>query len=109
MKKIIILSVFGLSLLLAFTFNSCKKNNTAAAYTPSCSGSTPSFSVSVKPLFQSYCVSCHSNYSTYAQISASSSSIRSSIVDGNMPKGTTMSDDQKNKIVCWIDGGKPNN
>ena len=108
-------SIIGLStaiLLLSVMSYSCKKkNNTEATntYTPSCSSTTPSFSATVKPLIQSSCVSCHSQYSTYSQISASAGSIRSSIVNGSMPKGTTLSDEQKNSIVCWIDAGKPNN
>lgn len=91
---------------------SCKKKdsgNTSTSYIPSCNGAVPSFSSSVKPLFQSYCVSCHSNYSTYSQISFSASSIRTAIINGSMPKGTSLSEEQKNNIVCWIDGGKPNN
>lgn len=110
MKSIIGFSAAVL-LLLAMTI-SCKKKKTEevqASYTPSCTSTTPSFSATVKPLIQSSCVSCHSQYSTYSQISASSGSIRSSIVNGSMPKGTTLSDDQKNSIVCWIDAGKPNN
>jgi len=105
--------IASILIICSFTIiiHSCKKNNTqvSTSYTPSCSGSTPSFSATVKPLFQSYCVNCHSNYSTYAQISGSSSSIRSSIVGGSMPKGTTLSEAQKNSIVCWIDAGRPNN
>jgi uncharacterized membrane protein len=89
---------------------SCKKttkNNTT--YTPTCSGVTPSYSLTVKPLIQNYCVNCHSNYSSYSQINVSASSIRSSIVNGSMPKGNSLSVDQKNSIICWIDGGAQNN
>ena len=110
MKKIV--SLFAVLVLFFAMFISCKKKNkedTQVSYTPSCSSSTPSFSATVKPLIQSACVNCHSEYSAYAQISSSSSSIRSSIVSGSMPKGTTLSEGQKNSIVCWIDAGKPNN
>jgi uncharacterized membrane protein len=110
MKKIV--SLFAVLVLFFAMFISCKKKNkeeTQVSYTPSCSSSTPSFSATVKPLIQSACVNCHSEYSTYAQINSSSSSIRSSIVSGSMPKGTTLSEGQKNSIVCWIDAGKPNN
>ena len=110
MKKIV--SLFAVLVLFFAMFISCKKKNkedTQVSYTPSCSSSTPSFSATVKPLIQSACVNCHSEYSTYTQISSSSSSIRSSIVSGSMPKGTTLSEAQKNSIVCWIDAGKPNN
>ena len=110
MKKIV--RLFAVLVLFFAMFISCKKKNkedTQVSYTPSCSSSTPSFSATVKPLIQSACVNCHSEYSTYTQISSSSSSIRSSIVSGSMPKGTTLSEGQKNSIVCWIDAGKPNN
>ena len=96
--------------IVIISLNSCKKKNQeSTSYTPSCNSSIPSFSTTVSPIFQSYCVSCHSNYSSYSQISSSASSIRSVIVDGSMPKGTSLSESQKNSIVCWIDAGKPNN
>lgn len=105
--KVVALLILLLGYLV--TISSCKKSSTSATtYTPTCT-SAKSFSVDVRPLFQSYCVSCHSNYSTYSQISASSSSIRSTIVGGSMPKGTTLTAAEKDKIVCWIDAGTPNN
>lgn len=107
MKKI---TIFTLTLVLIFTIITCKKKDgsTTNSYTPDCS-STKSYSLDVKPLMQSYCVSCHSSYSNYTSVKSSASSIRSSIVSGSMPKGTSLTDDQKNKIVCWIDAGSPNN
>lgn len=107
MKKTII---YTLTFAFIFTFITCKKKetSTSSSYTPTCNG-TKSYSVDVKPLMQSYCVSCHSSYSSYSSVKSSASSIRSSIVSGSMPKGTSLSDDQKNKIVCWIDAGSPNN
>ncbi|MEI8136372.1 MAG: hypothetical protein WCH21_03495 [Bacteroidota bacterium] len=107
MKKIIILCF---SLSLAFIFFNCKKNTTTTpnVYASSCSG-TKSFLTNVSPLIQSNCVSCHSSYSTYAGVKSASSSIRSSIVNGSMPKGGSLTDDQKNNIVCWIDAGALNN
>lgn len=103
MNKILIFS-----LALIFVFANCKKKNTIKAYTPSCSG-TKSFTNDVSPIMQSYCVSCHSNYSTYSQVKASASSIRNSIVNVSMPKGNSLTEAQKNSIVCWIDAGTPNN
>ncbi len=107
MKKTVI---YSLTFVLIFMVITCKKkeNSTTSSYTPDCS-STKSYSVDVKPLMQSYCVSCHSSYSTYSTVKSSASSIRSSIMNGSMPKGTSITDDQKNKIVCWIDAGSPNN
>lgn len=110
MKKIAFVLILSLASVVIM-LNSCKKkeSTSASSYTPSCNGATPSFSATVKPLFQSSCVSCHSNYSTYSQISGSASSIRTTIVNGSMPKGSSLSESQKNSIVCWIDAGKPNN
>ncbi len=88
-------------------FIGCKKASTD--FTPSCTGAAKSYVTDVKPIIQAYCVQCHSSYSSYSQISASKSSIRSTIIDGSMPKSSSISTDQKNKIVCWIDAGAPNN
>ncbi len=101
-------------------FISCTKptlpNNTS--FTPNCSG-TKLFAIDVKPLVISFCATsgCHDSGSkkgpgaltTYAQISASKSAIRSSIVSGSMPRGNVLTTDQKNAIICWIDAGGLNN
>ena len=107
--RIFLFFVIVISSISAFMFNACKKNNSSSSsnYTPTCSG-TPSFSLTVKPLINSSCGGCH-NYNTYSQISGSANSIRSSIANGSMPKGSTLSDAQKNNIMCWIDANSPNN
>ncbi len=105
MKKISLI-LFTTSLILFFV--TCKKKNTTVTYTPSCSG-TKSYSTQVAPLISSYCASCHSTYNTYSQAKSSASAIRNAIVNGSMPKGNTLSEDQKNNIVCWIDAGCLNN
>ena len=101
MRKII--ALIGIICLLIII--ECKKDT---SYTPSCTGATKSFKTDVQPIFQSYCTQCH-NFSRYSQISGSSSAIRSKIVDGSMPQNATLSTDQKNNIVCWIDNGAKNN
>jgi hypothetical protein len=106
MKKILIILVFTIGL-----FSGCTKDNGNAgiAYTPTCSGTAKSYKTDVAPLIQSYCAGCHSNYSTYAQLSASKSTIRSVIVSGSMPRNSSLSSTQKDAIVCWIDNGAANN
>lgn len=114
MKSIIIA---GLAATIVMAV-SCKKNSTTS-YSPDCSGTTKTFSGDAKPLIQSYCASagCHNVGShegcgaltTYTEVYASRSSVRASIVSGSMPRGTTLTDAQKNSIVCWIDSGAPNN
>ena len=87
-----------------------KKTSSPSTYTPTCNG-TKSFQNDVKPLVLSSCnvSGCHSNYSNYAQISGSASSIRSAVANGSMPKGSSLSSSQKDIIMCWIDNGAPNN
>jgi hypothetical protein len=103
MYKLIILSF-----LSCIIFVNCKKKTTTQSYTPSCT-TTQSYSINVKPLIQNSCVSCHGGYGNYTGAKSSGLSIRASIVNGSMPKGSTFSEDQKNTIVCWIDAGCPNN
>lgn len=105
MKKILLLSSAFVTILIIVTTQSCKKKT----FSPSCSGGTPSYNSAVKALIQSKCVSCHSSYATYTGISSDVSRIRATIIDGSMPKNGSLTDDEKNKIICWIDGGNPNN
>jgi uncharacterized membrane protein len=108
MKKLVLISSLILS-VVSISVVSCKKSSTSTpAYSPTCS-SVKSYSIDARPIIQSSCVGCHSSYSSYSQVSASASSIRSSIVNGTMPKGSTLTNAQKDNIVCWIDAGTPNN
>ena len=94
---------------LFFLAIGCKKNDTTVdGFTPTCSG-TQSYTTDVKPLLQSYCVGCHNQYGSYSSVKSDMSAIRTYIVNGSMPKGSSLTSDQKNKIVCWIDAGAPNN
>ncbi|MFM2135487.1 MAG: hypothetical protein RL021_887 [Bacteroidota bacterium] len=85
---------------------SCKKQED---YSPDCSGAPKTFSADAKPALQSNCVSCHSQYANYNTVKNEAASIRSAIANGSMPKGKKMSDSDKNKVMCWIDSGAPNN
>lgn len=89
-------------------FITCKKKNSTKNYTPNCSG-TKSYINDVAPLINSNCVSCHNTYTNYSAIKTSATSIRNAIVDGSMPKNSSLTEAQKNNIVCWIDAGAPNN
>ncbi len=105
---------FFLACILSGILCSCKKNSdtpgntSTAAYAPDCT-SAKSFSAQVLPLIQSRCASCHGQYSNYSQIKASAPSIRASVFNGSMPKGSTLTKEQKDIIVCWVDAGAPNN
>lgn len=97
-----------LTVIIAFSvFCSCKKD--ASDYQPDCSGPAKSYLTDVKPTVLSNCVGCHSQYGSYNGVKNDAASIRSTIANGSMPKGKTMSDAEKNKVMCWIDAGAPNN
>ncbi len=112
MKRLIIIFI-SVSVVVA-----CNKTSNTS-FTPSCGTATVSYSATVNNLISSNCASsgCHSAGSrngpgeliTYEEISSNSSRIRSAIIDGIMPKGSTINSVQKNSIVCWIDAGAPNN
>jgi hypothetical protein len=87
----------------------CQKDSLTGSYTPTCDGTAKSYANDVAPLIRSYCSECHSEYSTYARLSASASKVRSEIVSGKMPEGITLTTAQKDAIVCWIDNGSLNN
>ena len=101
-------TVFGLIVCIVI-LGACSKSTTNPSYTPDCSSATKSYSTDVLPVFQSSCNGCHSNFSNYAQIAADKAAIRSKIVDGSMPKSSSLSTTQKNNVVCWIDNGAQNN
>lgn len=102
MKKLIVI------VMCATVFAACKKTS-STSYTPDCTGTAKSYATNVAPLFSGECNSCHSEYSSYAGISADKSRIRNTIVDGSMPKRSSLTNAEKNNIVCWIDNGAPNN
>ena len=77
------------------------------------------FAANIDPIIQSTCnvPSCHAAGSingpgaltNYNQVFAARSQVRTAISSGQMPQGSTLSTAQKNSIICWIDGGAPNN
>lgn len=85
----------------------------------SCDGAAASFSVDVAPLIQSRCATagCHAAGSSnsggpltsYSQIKYMAASIRSSVITGIMPQGSTLSSNEIKTIICWIDNGSANN
>lgn len=101
---------------LLLLFAACSKENNGSS--PDCS--TPkTFSAHASPVIQATCAisSCHNTGSTsgpgpltsYAEIFASRSAIRAAVAAGTMPRSGSLTTDQRNAILCWIDGGAPNN
>lgn len=88
--------------------------------TDPCTGLAYKFTADIQPIFNSSCannVSCHGTGSTnsggpltdYNFIFNKRSNIKFQIENGLMPKGGSLTADQKNKILCWINSGAPNN
>ncbi len=104
MKKFLVVAAISIGL-----WTSCSKDSTTNLYTPSCNGTVKSYITNVAPIIRSSCAGCHQNYNTYSQLYASRNNVRSMVVSGQMPQGSTLSITQKDAIVCWIDNGAPNN
>jgi hypothetical protein len=106
----------GISVLSILTF-SCVDHDLGSAV--ECSGTGVTFA-DVNSIIQSSCAAnsgCHASGSnngpgellTYSQIYNARTSIRSSVTSGSMPRGGTLSSDEKNTIICWIENGAGNN
>ncbi len=94
---------------------SCKK-----VPDPDCSTTPQKFSANVNPIIQSSCATdsdCHGRGSnkgpgpllTYDQIKSAASDIRMAVGKRTMPTGSTLSTEQINSIVCWVNNGALNN
>ena len=106
--------------LSVFITISCSKDNGGGSTSVDCSTVTnKAFAADVNPIIQSSCniAGCHAAGSfngpgaltNYAQISAAASSIKTAVSSGRMPQGSSLSASQKNSIICWVNGGAPNN
>lgn len=114
MKKLSLL----LSMIVIVLF-ACKKSSPTTTPTLDC-GTAKTYAADVAPIIASSCATgggCHASGSlsgpgaltNYTQVFNSRASIRSSVANGSMPKGSSLSTAQKNAILCWIDAGAPNN
>ena len=116
MKRPIILLIMAMCTLPA-----CYYDNAAVLYPGSvnCSGAVPSFSAQVNPLVQSRCAlgGCHATGATntggaltnFTQISSKALSVKTTVLNGSMPKGSTLTAAEKKLISCWVDNGSLNN
>lgn len=91
--------------------NNNNNNNT-------CTG-TKSYASDVSTIIQTVCAvsGCHDASSTngvgaltsYQQVFKARTSIHTAVSSGAMPKTGSLSADQKNAIICWIDQGAKDN
>ena len=119
--KTIQLKLAAAIIFLATAFFACTKNNPdngGSSFTPDCS--TPkSWANDVNPIIQSSCAKsgCHAEGSTngpgslttYQKVFTYKSNIRAAVASGLMPKDGSLSANQKNAIICWIDNGAQQN
>jgi hypothetical protein len=117
LKKYILLLTIGIAVVL----NGCTKNNDGSSTTTDpCIGLSVKFSADVQPIINTTCAinsGCHATGSTnsggpftdYNLIFAKRSNIKFQVENGFMPKVGSLTTDQKNKIICWINSGAPNN
>jgi len=112
MKKVIV-ALTGLVMILL----SCAKGK--VNYSPDCSGAAKTFSGDVSSIISSSCATsgCHAAGSgngpgaltNYSEIFNARSSIRRQVGNGSMPQNSSLTNSQKDAIMCWIDSGAPNN
>ena len=115
-------------ILTALLFTACNKSSPGCGWGPgkcdpitySCVGITPKFAADVFPIITTVCAtnaSCHAAGSTnaggpftnYNQIFAKRLIMKDQILLGKMPQAGSISQEQINAVICWIDSGAPNN
>jgi hypothetical protein len=115
-KTFAIVSILFLS--VAF-IASCNKSNPGQIAIDCSTVTNKNFATDVNPLIQTLCnqPSCHNVASVngpgpltnYTQVFNARIAIRGQVEAGLMPQNTTLNAAQKKSIICWIDGGAPNN
>ena len=111
-----IINTIALFTICSLAVISCKKTPTVAAAT--CSALDTKWSTSVNAIVQTKCAKsgCHDgsakggNYLTHAGINSNSSDAFSEVFNKSMPKGNvSMTDAERNQLMCWLQDGAPNN
>lgn len=121
MRKALYLSLVVLSSVLILA-SGCSKDNDGGGGGASVDCATvtnKAYAANISPIIQASCAiaGCHAAGSTngpgpltsYTEISNAKARIRTAVSSGLMPQGSSLSTAQKNSIICWIDGGAPNN
>jgi len=109
--------LFAVTFILVFSY-ACKKNPDISPI--DCSGPAKSFANDVHPIIQASCAinsSCHAIGSNngpgpllnYSQVFTARSDIRSNVASGHMPLNGSLTEAERNAILCWIDNGAANN
>jgi uncharacterized membrane protein len=105
---------------VVFAF-SCTYDNAEELYgIKECPPDGVSFSDTIKPIIESNCAvpGCHANggqqptFETYEQIAANADIIKIRTSNGTMPpasSGNSLTQEEIDKIFCWVVAGAPNN
>ena len=106
-----------LILLIAAFFTSCLTNVEEATIEEempdACADIT--FAVNIKPIIDANCIQCHGsggnspNLTSYSFINASAASVKDAVASRRMPQGGSLSQDEIDAIVCWVENGALNN
>ncbi len=111
-----------LAIMIAFFVTGCSKGSGGGDPPPAdpCANLSFKFTADVKPIINATCAissNCHLDGSTnrggpltdYNKIFLKRADIKSQVAAGLMPQSGSLTADQKNKIICWINSGAPNN
>lgn len=117
-KKVIAFLLFVA--VLSFLAESCGKCDCIESTDP-CAGLSFKFAADVQPIITTRCATspaCHATGSinsggpltSYTQVFDKRAEIKIQVSSNNMPfPPDSLPSDQKNKIICWINSGAPNN
>jgi len=103
---------------LVILFFSCSKEEKKTSI--ACDGSNLTYNTGVSSIINNSCNSSnchgsgssHGSFTTYSglQTVISSGSFNSSVLTNqNMPKGSSLTQNQLNELKCWVDNGYPEN
>ena len=125
MKKIPFICLALLATAITVSQLGCSKSDDSNVSPPptstiSCTGISPGFATDILPLIQAKCATnsgCHAAGSTnsggplttYTQINARASNIKSQVSSGAMPQTGSLTTAEKSAIVCWVNNGALNN
>lgn len=92
----------------------CTKEGTVAV---TCGSTVPSYSSEVSAVMRQCCTSCHGSGNarggvalhSYGTLKQNSSGVRKIFTSSLSHEGVSLTTEQRNTVVCWIDNGMPNN
>lgn len=97
---------------LILTIGACKKEN--SKLTPACDGSHPTYNSEIKSIIDTRCATsgCHPGFSSYSGLNGilqNGQFKREVLTNQSMPQNSSLTQDQINKIQCWVNDGYPEN